>query len=183
MILCLGDSLTRGTVGFSYIKFTKKGTWKNKGKNGDTTYGALKRLMKYRQKEWYRSVDICVLEIGTNDILQPFLCRISWFWKTFLKNRVWKKWAQDAFKYESYMREILDILAEDGKKVIIVGLPMIQLRGYPLDRLYERNETIRRLAMEYGASLVDILSRQETLRPGCSREYKWGQTALCVGLT
>ena len=182
MFLCLGDSLTRGTVGFSYIKFLPKGRCKNKGKNGDTTYGALKRLKKYRTKNWYNGVDVCVLEIGTNDLLQPFLCKVSLFWKVFLKNRTWKQWATEPSRYEKLLRDILDILSEDGKRVVIVGLPMIQLKGYPLDRLYERNNILRRLSEEYGAGLVDILAIQEVRRPGSNRNYKWGQTGLVRGL-
>ena len=182
MILCLGDSLTRGTVGFTYIKFVKKGEWKNKGKNGDTTYGALSRLKKYRQKNWYSSVDVCVVEIGTNDLLQPFLCGGSWFWGAFLKNRSWKQWALEPSKYEKLIRQILDCLLEDGKKVVLVGLPIIQLKEYPLDKLYERNKIVKRLANEYGAGFVDILRLEETRRPGCNREYKWGQTGIVRGL-
>ena len=139
-------------------------------------------MKKYRQKDWYNSVDVCVVEIGTNDLLQPFLCRVSWFWKAFLKNRTWKQWALEPLKYETLMRQILDCLSEDGKKVVLVGLPMIQLDKYPLDKLYERNKIIRRLADEYGAGFVDILRLEEMRRPGCNREYKWGQTGIVRGI-
>lgn len=47
-IICIGDSLTYGRVGYSYIPFLKTPEKViNKGINGDTTLCALKCLKKY----------------------------------------------------------------------------------------------------------------------------------------
>ncbi|MGM9522141.1 MAG: SGNH/GDSL hydrolase family protein [Oscillospiraceae bacterium] len=178
MILCLGDSLTRGAVGYSYIKFLKKGSYKNKGVNGDTTYGALRRLKKYRKRSWYGAADTCIVAIGTNDLLQPFLRNGNLIWRVCFFRRERKKWATEPEIFEEYYRQILEIFKEDSKRAVLVGLTMIQLNGYPMDKLHEYNEIIRRLAAEYGAEFVDMLAAQEVECPGCRKDYSWGFTGL-----
>ena len=97
MVLYLGDSLTCGTVGQSYLKFMAPHSHKNKGLNGDTTYGSLRRLKTYRRRPWYKDVDTCVVEIGTNDILQPYMFRDSLIWSICYKSRSSRKrWAETA---------------------------------------------------------------------------------------
>lgn len=50
-LICIGDSLTFGNVGYSYIHFlNKKNHAVNKGKNGDTLRGAYGRLKKIIDK-------------------------------------------------------------------------------------------------------------------------------------
>lgn len=44
-LICIGDSLTFGNVGYSYIHFLDKNiTAVNKGKNGDTVRGVYTRI-------------------------------------------------------------------------------------------------------------------------------------------
>lgn len=46
-IMCIGDSLTFGNVGFSYIPFLAKDIVKyNRGLNGETMRGTFKRLQR-----------------------------------------------------------------------------------------------------------------------------------------
>ena len=81
-IVCLGDSLTFGSVGYSYIRFLRHPLEViNKGVNGDTTYGALKRLRRIVAYPEYEAADTYIVGIGTNDVLLPYLTRISWLWK------------------------------------------------------------------------------------------------------
>ena len=52
-IVCLGDSLTFGNIGYSYIDFLNKQScdkYINKGKNGDTLIGLYNRLNKLIEK-------------------------------------------------------------------------------------------------------------------------------------
>jgi lysophospholipase L1-like esterase len=183
MTLFIGDSLTRGTVGFTYIKFLKSKNNKNKGKNGDTTYGALTRLTKYRRKKWYGDVKTCVVAIGTNDILRPFLYETSMGFRLLCKRRDEKKnCAPEPADFESHYRELLGILKEDGKNVVLVGLPMIQLKNFPLDKLHEYNGIIKKLAQANGMKFVDILRLQEIERPNCRKDYNWGQVCLVRGI-
>ena len=47
-VLFLGDSLTRGSIGYSFADFLPSDIQViNKGVNGDTTRGARDRLMRY----------------------------------------------------------------------------------------------------------------------------------------
>jgi len=77
-IICIGDSLTFGSVGYSYIKYLKpKIKAINAGVNGDTTLGAYKRLKKYLGNSRYADVRTYIVSIGTNDIFLPYLSTLS----------------------------------------------------------------------------------------------------------
>ncbi len=179
MILCLGDSLTRGLVGRSYIKFMPKGLCKNGGLDGDTAHGALRRLRIYRKTPWYGDVDTCVVGIGTNDLLQPYLMGTAPVWRVvFGWRRSWKRWA-DAAEYELVLREIIETLISDGKRAVLMGLPLMQLRGYPLDKLAERNAVLKRLSDEYGLKFADVYGAELRAAPGARLDYDFGKTGFC----
>lgn len=181
MILYLGDSLTRGIVGYSFIKFMPKAAHKNRGKDGDTVHGALKRLRRYRERKWYKDVDLCVVEIGTNDILQPFMMGRGAFWKVIFSMSPGKRWA-DADTFEWRMRDILGMLRGDGKSVVVMGLPMMQLKGYPYDELERRNVMLKKLAVEYGAAFADVMGAETADCPEAGRGYDWGRVGLRRGM-
>ena len=67
-ILCLGDSLTEGTVGVGFIPFLEEllpgNTYVNLGVNGDTIAGLRRRAERMQQRG-----DAAVVWIGTNDVL------------------------------------------------------------------------------------------------------------------
>ncbi len=178
MIMYLGDSLTRGLVGWSYIKFMPPEPHKNCGLDGDTAHGALRRLRLYRKTGWYPSVSVCVVAIGTNDLLQPHLMSLGPVWRlVFGWRRSWKRWA-DMGEYERVIREIIDTLLADGKRVVIMGLPLMQLRGYPEGELRERNALLEGLAREYGLPFADVLSAELSAVPHADRDYNWGRLGL-----
>lgn len=175
MILYLGDSLTRGIVGWSYIKFMPPGPHKNGGMDGDTAHGALRRLKIYRKTPWYPQIDVCVVGIGTNDLLQPYLMGRGLVWRLVYRwRRAWKEWA-DAEEYERVIREILDLLIADGKKPVLMGLPLMQLKDYPLDRLSERNAILQSLAREYGVPFADVMAAELKAVPEPRTDYDWGR--------
>ena len=176
MLLCIGDSLTRGTVGYSYIRYLKKKIKAvNQGVNGDTTRGALPRLRLCLRTPILSSAEACVVLIGTNDLLQPFLTHVSPMWWMWMTPRVKLRhcltddgaWAQ---AYEKYLK----LLADRGIRTVLVSLPCIQLKGYPLDQVEARNAIIRRLAEKYGADFVDIYAMQTALvPPEHAAAYTW----------
>ena len=183
MILYLGDSLTCGTVGHSYLTFMGPHAHKNKGLNGDTTFGAWCRLQAYRRRPWYKDVETCVVEIGTNDILQPYMFRDSLIWSLCYKSRASRKrWARTPDAFEALYREIVETLTRDGKRVILVGLSVMELKDYPWEHLREENEQMRRVGADYGAEFVDMLSLEERERPVYRRDYKWGKTGFIRAL-
>ena len=67
-VLCLGDSLTEGTVGVGFIPFLEEllpgNTYVNLGVNGDTIAGLRRRAERMQQRG-----DAAVVWIGTNDVL------------------------------------------------------------------------------------------------------------------
>lgn len=178
MILYLGDSLTRGIVGWSYIKFMPREPYKNGGLDGDTAHGALRRLRVYRKMGWYPDITAVVVGIGTNDLLQPHLMSTGLVWRlVFGWRRRWKRWA-DRGEYERVMRQIIETVLSDGKKCVLMGLPLMQLKDYPLEELSERNGILKRLAEEYGLPFADVLAAETRAVPDPRRDYDWGKLGL-----
>ena len=178
MILYLGDSLTRGLVGWSYIKFMPPEPCKNGGLDGDTAHGGLRRLHIYRKTPWYPQVTTVVVGIGTNDLLQPHLMSTGFMWKViFGWRRGWKKWA-DKPEYEKVMRQIVETVLADGKKCVLMGLPLMQLRDYPLEELEARNGIVKRLADEYGLPFADVMGAELAAAPDARRDYDFGRLGL-----
>lgn len=161
-IVAIGDSLTLGEIGYSYIPFLKKGRQiVNKGVNGDTTICAFRRLERIIKNPRYQAADTYIVGIGTNDILLPHLSTISALWNRQMKPRCKRKQCitnDDTFKkeYERY----LTLLTEHNKKIILLGLPYIQLEDFPHEKIVRRNQIIKRLALKYKASFVDVRSIQ-----------------------
>lgn len=88
-VVCLGDSLTYGNVGYSYIYFLNKSKdykYINKGKNGDSLRGMFGRLKKIVDNTKY-DFDLYIIGIGTNDILLPYLRDSYPFWFLLMSSR------------------------------------------------------------------------------------------------
>ncbi len=67
-VLCLGDSLTEGTVGVGFIPFLNEMApgrqYVNLGANGDTIAGLRRRAERLQQRG-----DAAIVWIGTNDVM------------------------------------------------------------------------------------------------------------------
>ncbi len=178
MVLYLGDSLTRGLVGWSYIKFMPPEPHKNGGLDGDTAHGALRRLRIYREMPWYPQVDTVVVGIGTNDLLQPHLMSTGFMWKVIFGWRgSWKRWA-DKPEYEKVMRQIIETVLADGKRCVLMGLPLMQLRDYPLQELEARNAIVKKLALAYSLPFADVMGAELAAVPDAGRDYDFGKLGL-----
>jgi len=178
MILCIGDSLTLGRLGYSYIPFLETGDKIiNKGVNGDTTWGALQRLERYLRDPRYRDADTVIIAVGTNDLLLPYMISLSPLWR-------WQKGLKAARKRcsidDNQFRETYATLIELAlpRKVILVGLPMIHLHGFPMETLIQRNRIIRELSDSYGLLFVDTLALQQAALNQEPQSYSWGSTGL-----
>ena len=87
-ILCIGDSLTRGQVGYSYLPFLKtQAKYKNAGKNGDTILCMTDRLKEILEGKQSADIDTVIVGIGTNDLLLPYLTDVSPLWKMQMSHR------------------------------------------------------------------------------------------------
>ena len=180
-IICIGDSLTFGSVGYSYIKYLEPELKaKNAGVNGDTTLGAYRRLEKYIGNSRYADVHMYIICIGTNDIFLPYLSTLSPVWKRLTEPRIaWKKCiiGDDAFA-ESY-ENILRLLNKHNKDAVLLGLPFIQMKDIPFEKFQGRNAMIKKLAEKYGMPYIDTYSLQESAQKVQPRLYSWGATSIC----
>ena len=168
--------MTFGNIGYSYIDFLNKQScdkYINKGKNGDTLIGLYNRLNKLIKKNNFNS-EIFILGIGTNDILLPYLRSVSLFWflqmslRCKLKNCI----ENDAVFFQEY-NKLLEILRNNHKKVVIFGMPFINLKDFPNDCLMRRNELIKELAKKYNYNFVDTYKLQKDTISTNRRIYTW----------
>ncbi len=179
-LLCLGDSLTFGSAGYSYIRFLDpRISAVNKGKNGDSTRGAAKRLERYLRDPRYFGISTYVVFIGINDILGPFLSTLSPLWKLVMKPRcACKRCITEDSVFAAEYEKILDLLAEHGKKTVLVGLPFIQVKGFPTEKILARNAIIEGLAKKRGLPYADAFSLQQGALKNPGEAYSWG---ICWG--
>lgn len=173
-IVCIGDSLTFGNVGYSYIHFLKtRERIINRGINGDTTRCAYKRLKKIIMSPRYEPADTYIISIGTNDVLLPYLKTVSALWKRQMEPRCRiKKCITEDERFAAEYEKYLKLLSEHGKKVIVVGLPCIQLEHYPQRTLIRRNRMIAMLAEKYGVPFIDIYAMQRSISAN-PRAFSW----------
>lgn len=156
-IVCIGDSLTYGRVGYSYIKFLHQNDKiYNKGVNGDTIYHTFQSLKRIINKKKYRNASTCIIGIGTNDILMPYLKTQSLLWKIQMGARAkLMNCIEDDEEFRKIYIEYLDLLTISEKFVILIGLPQIQLKDYPNEKVNRRNKMIKALAVQYGCEYVN----------------------------
>lgn len=111
-----GNSLTKGTLGVSYIDKIKSifphYEIINFGKNGDTVKSLYERI---KRKEIDISSDISFLWIGTNDVFK----KVSRFYPV---HRLFSKQvcSENHSEFSYYYKEILYILSSKAKKVVCV---------------------------------------------------------------
>lgn len=174
MILCLGDSLTFGSVGISYLNFLDSDEKiKNRGVNGDTVACAYLRLKLYLSLPAYDEVDTVIVCIGTNDTVIPYFRTLSPLWRAFGCIRMWQKRCliRDetfAAQYEKYAK----LIQKSGRRGIFIGMPVIQLENIPDDEIVRRNAIIAEIAQKYGMDYVDIYKLQREARE-TPRLYSW----------
>lgn len=178
-ITCLGDSLTYGNVGYSYIDFIDKRIHAvNKGKNGDTVIGARRRLEKILNQSKYDS-PIYVLGIGTNDLLLPYLKTVSLFWFIMMSIRCKvKACIKDDLQFYREYDNLLSLLSKNDKRVIVFGQPFINLRNFPHEDLIKRNEIIKKLADQYNFPFIDIYRLQKERIEEDTKVYTWKYSFL-----
>lgn len=177
----LGDSLTQGMPGVSYCRFFEnKQDLINKGLGGDTLIGAKRRLEKMLKKAKYANVDQYVIEIGTNDILLPFLKTSFPLWRF----TVWLKGkllgcipAADLDEFRRQYEEMLTILRKANKVVLVVGLPFIENDTLPLnDSMAVYNRAIVALCEKYEIPYFDLKALELEIKGDRLGSYFFGKT-------
>ena len=139
-ILCLGDSLTEGTVGVGFIPFLEEmlpgNQYINLGVNGDTITGLQRRAERLRQRG-----DAAIVWIGTNDVM------------------MYPDWDNSSAEEEDY-RSVLQSVAAQVRVVftlppLIASPEYAKMYDYSLGRA---TEMVKRLSEEAGCRYLDIQS-------------------------
>ena len=139
-VLCLGDSLTEGTVGVGFIPLLEEllpgNQYVNLGVNGDTITGLRRRAERLQQRG-----DAAIVWIGTNDVM------------------MYPDWDNGSVEEEDYR---LLLRATTGRAWIVSTLPPLiaepeyaKMYEYSLGRA---TEMTKRLSEEAGCRYIDIQS-------------------------
>ncbi len=167
MIQCFGDSITKGTPGVSYLKYMDKGRYQNQGTGGETVEGLYPRLLHSIK---HGNHDRYIIQIGTNDILLPYLEKTSPKWKQRLRkiDKVKKEGARPCrteIQFQKSYREMVDLLKEHQKNVMLINIPVIgedlsQERNIKAEKF---NGIIASISQEEGIPLVDFHAWQRKI--------------------
>ena len=139
-VLCLGDSLTEGTVGVGFIPFLEEllpgHQYVNLGVNGDTIAGLRRRAERLQQRG-----DAAIVWIGTNDVM------------------MYPEWDNGPDVEQGY-RLLLRAVAARARVVstlppLIASPEFAKMYDYSLGRA---TEMVKRLSEEAGCRYVDIQS-------------------------
>lgn len=173
-IMCVGDSLTYGNVGYSYIHFLDKRIKAvNRGKNGDTIKGAAKRLNNILTHS-KNDCEVYIIGIGTNDLFLPYLKTVSLFWflQMSIRSKL-KKCIEDDNEFVEEYEKLLTLLSQHNKKVVLFGSPFINLKNFPHEKLVKRNKMLKELAQKYDYPFIDVYSLQKENIETDHRVYTW----------
>ncbi|MBM3331712.1 hypothetical protein FJY68_07675 [candidate division WOR-3 bacterium] len=138
-VLCLGDSLTEGTVGVGFIPFLEEmlqgHRYVNLGVNGDTIAGLRRRAERLQERG-----DAAIVWIGTNDVMMH------------------PDWVTNSAAAEEDYRVLLRTVAAKAGVTfavspLIAGDDCAEMYDYSLGRA---GEMVRRLSDEAGCRHVDM---------------------------
>jgi lysophospholipase L1-like esterase len=153
-IACFGDSITEGRPGISYLRYLKK-NYVNFGLGGDTLLGLTKRIEYYLSKH---SCNTFIIEIGTNDILLPFLRKRTERWRKIVDRLIARgsvplaTRSDFAVEYERLICKLLD------RKIFVVNIPCLgeNLENDLNVKVRAYNEVIENLCQKYGITYIDF---------------------------
>ena len=115
-IAFIGDSITEGFPGVSYVNILKtllpKSTLLNYGLGGDTVSSLYRRV---KEIQFDKDIDVVVLFVGVNDVFG----RLTPTYEK-LKTKYNQIWAKDRKEFRNQYIELLDFVKTLSKKVIII---------------------------------------------------------------
>jgi len=168
MNLCFGDSITKGRPGVTYLKYVKnKDRFINFGLGSDTLPGMTERIAHILKKPEYHTADTFIIGIGANDVLLPYLKSYSRSWSKvtaaiFLRGSVPSR---DEDHFRSGYEKLLQMLKDEGKRIIVFGIPFFETPEDDLNKKAERyNGIISDLCAEFSVPFVDIAAHQREIK-------------------
>ena len=102
---------------------------------------------------------------------------LFWFLQMSLRCKLMRCIEDDEIFYQEYGK-IVDFLHKNNKKVIIFGLPFVNLKGFPQEKLIKRNKLIEALAKKYHYPFIDIYKLQKEKIAMDYRIYTWKYSFL-----
>lgn len=165
MYLCYGDSITKGSPGVSYLRYiSAKQKFKNLGLGGETLIGLNDRI-----NDSLTNVDNMnyIIQIGTNDILLPFLMQYSMEWEKRIEYII-KRGSLPCVNVDQFKEIYTDLIKKLlllEKNITIINIPCIgEDISSGLNRQVEiYNCVIHKLSIEYGIKYIDFYGWQKSL--------------------
>ena len=178
-ILFIGDSITRGSVGVSYVKMSeakfKNLEIVNAGINGDTLNVIASRLFEILKSG--PAYDYIVLQAGYNDLLLPVFKAKGGLFRFGYRQKI-KKGAFPLLSAQDFENFYINIIEEliriCGSKLVLTTIgPINEWQDDPLNRKRLRyNDSIRRVAGYNKCLLADIaVACDNTLAPASANSY------------
>lgn len=104
----------------------------------------------------------------------PYLRTVSVFWFVMMSIRCKiKKCIKDDKTFYKEYDKLLNQLSSRNKKVIVFGMPFINLKNFPERDLINKNITIEELAKKHNYPFIDIYKLQKERIEGDPKEYTW----------
>lgn len=165
----LGDSLTAGMPGVSYWRFLhNKSKLVNKGVGGDTLQGAINRAEGLLSNPKYDDVEQYIIEIGTNDVLLPFVKKHSFIWRMIEKigGKVFSwETCKDTETFRVKYEALIQKLIQRNKKIGVIGLPMIENNILIInDIMKDYDAVIVELCRKYDIAYLDARQLQAEIK-------------------
>lgn len=159
MIICFGDSLTRGLPGKSYLNYVRnKKNYKNMGLGSDTVMGMKRRLKRSLRR--HKKATRYIIEIGVNDILHPYLKQYSSYWRMKMHRKSIMFGCipcKDKYHFEREYDDMLRLLINSKKEFLIIGIPFIEFKESDLNqKAKEYNQIIKILCKKYSIPFIDL---------------------------
>lgn len=160
-ILAIGDSITLGKPGISYVQYLPECDVDNYGKAGDTIIGIFNRLKEVKLNEY----EIVIMEGGGNDILLKIFYEERPLWRKVIDNIINSGSipTNDVYEYISTWQDILRYLAKYPRiKTIVISNPVL---GEDVNNSYNKivldyNNQLNKLCQKHTIKYIDFFSWQ-----------------------
>ena len=168
-LLFVGDSITKGIVGASFVDLFKEAhpDWiiKNAGENGYTLRNVSSRIA--REIEEDAGYDFIVIEAGHNDIILPYFNKRGLFFQFALRYllRNGRRPVDPKTFHRKYEQMIQSIQSKCNAKIILTTIGCINenLSSIPNRNRIEYNESIVKIANDYDCLVADVSGEMESV--------------------
>ena len=168
-LLFVGDSITKGVIGASFVDLLKEEypDWiiKNAGENGYTLRNVSYRMA--REIEEDPDYDFIVIAAGHNDIILPYFDKRGLFFRFAFRYllRNGRRPVDPKSFHRKYAQMIQGIQSKSNAKIILTTIGCINenLSSIPNRNRIEYNESIVQIANDYHCLVADVSREMESV--------------------